>query len=237
MFYSPYIGNVIIPTDFHSMICQRGRYAINQIRTIDGLQFLTLKSIVWWTLFYMFKFYFWRTRQSVASHISGCWMVNLTVVYVTRTPIAEVGIHVSFVSRFIDTTPKLMVNRYRVKHGCLIGEPIHHFQIHVEKIQSKKSRNFPDNIAKQFSGHTPLVMITRTFLCRGSFHSDVGNNDPTKTEMFIQICSIIKTKSCAISDVFIWGLWNRHLDCTDFVLNAAQQMQVLSNLMVAATSL
>ena len=27
---TPYIGNVIIPTDFHSMIFQRGRYTTNQ---------------------------------------------------------------------------------------------------------------------------------------------------------------------------------------------------------------
>jgi hypothetical protein len=29
----PYIGNVIIPTDFHSIIFQRGRYTTNQIYT------------------------------------------------------------------------------------------------------------------------------------------------------------------------------------------------------------
>ena len=32
-----YIGNFIIPTDFHSIIFQRGRYTINQITIMKGL--------------------------------------------------------------------------------------------------------------------------------------------------------------------------------------------------------
>ena len=37
----PYIGNVIIPTDFHSMIFQRGRSTTNQLSTIDIIGIIT----------------------------------------------------------------------------------------------------------------------------------------------------------------------------------------------------
>ena len=42
----PYIGNVIIPTDFHSIIFQRGRYTTNQTKS------KWLRSVAYWAIQY-----------------------------------------------------------------------------------------------------------------------------------------------------------------------------------------
>ena len=78
---------------------------------------------------FMCLFYFWRTWQ--ASHTSGCWTVNLTVLYLSRAPIAEVEIHISFLSEHLLTPPEKKKDEKQSNHQFML-RPSKHENYHSE---------------------------------------------------------------------------------------------------------
>ena len=71
----PYIGNVIIPTDFHSIIFQRGRSTTNQLMAL-----MDSKLVIWVEHVILFYFFHGNTIGiPPTSYFSARWLFHLGI--------------------------------------------------------------------------------------------------------------------------------------------------------------
>ena len=74
-FYFPYIGNCIIPTDFHSIIFQRGRSTTNQLMAL-----MDSKLVIWVEHVILFYFFHGNTIGiPPTSYFSARWLFHLGI--------------------------------------------------------------------------------------------------------------------------------------------------------------